>query len=323
LSCASLKTLIDQTYGFRPSQLDAAGRDRKSAQMDAVWSVVEANRSVLVPCLRSELIERTRDTWFEFDGSRLLERVDPSPESRRMLLEALNRVAFEDVDLRNWVEIAASLGDAGLDTSSVGRLWLEAPRAEYWLPEHAAYHVDRENGALFIYGAADERFATPALVELVRTTTGPERRIAVSLLMSQATPESLHALRDVNPAGLSAEEQGSLRALLDRPMLLEARKPPKATREEYVKAFRSFLDGDEKPFRALVEKVPDGERDVVAVCTAEDIDLIRRVRRRMISSANQHAIEYYAVFSKILMTMVWRAGPPAEDRAALEAGAGA
>ena len=49
-----------------------------------------------------------------------------------------------------------------------------------------------------------------------------------------------------------------------------------------------------------------GERDVVAVLRAEDAPLVRKVRRTMIAGANQHALEYYKVFTVILTTMTWR-----------------
>ena len=56
----------------------------------------------------------------------------------------------------------------------------------------------------------------------------------------------------------------------------------------------------------LVSAVPDGERDVVAVLKPEDLPLVRKVRRLIISGGNQHSIEYYNSFSKILMTLVWK-----------------
>jgi hypothetical protein len=41
------------------------------------------------------------------------------------------------------------------------------------------------------------------------------------------------------------------------------------------------------------------------------LELIRKVRRHYAARANQHALEYYNVFSQILMTLV-RADVPAK-----------
>lgn len=311
-SCSSLKSLVHRTYGFRPSLLTEAARDAKAQQMDAVWQAVQKNPTSLVPCLKAELAQRPDDAWFQFDAGQLLVSVDPSRDSKLTLLAAMKQVSLDDVDPRTWVQTASSLGRDGFDTSDLGRRWLTAPQATYSLPEHGGYEVDRGTGAMFIFGAMDERYATPALSKLSRILSGEAREVATGLLMSQATKEALQALKELDPAGLSAQAIARRQALLEHPTLIEPREPPKTTRKEFLAAFQAFVAGDPQPFDHLVEQVPDGERDVVAVCTPEDVELLRRVRRYYIARSNQHAIDYYNVFSQILMTFVWRADAPAK-----------
>jgi hypothetical protein len=303
--CAAFEARLHSTYGFRPSKLDEAARNTKSGEMDAIWKAVEKDPATLAPCLKAALAEPTEDTWFLFDGSQLLNSVDHSLEAKRMLMSALTRVPLDDVDLRSWVGLASEMGLEGFDTSALGRRWLSYPKASYYLPEHAAYHVDRENGAMFIFGTMEERFATPVLIELSRRSLGETREIAVGLLMSQATPEALRAMAKLDPSGLSPEVVASWKALLKEPALISPRKPPLTTRAEFLAAFQSFLDGNPAPFNKLVDAVPDGERDLVAVSTPTDLEIIRKVRRRYMAANNQHAIEYYNQFSQILMTLVW------------------
>jgi hypothetical protein len=166
--------------------------------------------------------------------------------------------------------------------------------------------VDRGTGATFIVGALDERYATPLLAELSRTESGEPREIAIFLLMRQATPEALQAVRELSPDGLSQRARTSRKTLLEKPPLITPRPSPKITRQQYIAAFEALVAGDSRPFDELVDKVPDGERDVVAVCTSADLDLIRKVRRSYAARGNQHALEYYDVFSQILLTFVWR-----------------
>jgi hypothetical protein len=305
--CAELDRLLHDTYGFRPSQLDDAGRKRKSAQMDTVWGAVRRDPNTFGPCLKAALRRPTEDTWFLLDGAELLASVDQGLDTKMMLRDGLSRVSLDDVDLRIWVELTTSLGADGFDTSALGKRWIAYPKAEYLLPEHA-YQVDRGNGAMFIFGAMEERYATPALVELTRGAKREQKEVATWLLMSQATPEALRALARMNPEGLSTKAAQSRRALLEHPRLIVPRTPPRTTRAEFLSAFSAFVKGDEAPFNHLLETVPDGERDVVAACKPEDLDLIRRVRRACIAAANQHAIEFYNQFTQILMTMVWTPG---------------
>jgi hypothetical protein len=305
LTCAELDEQLKRTYGFRPSQLGPEARELKSEQMDAVWDVVQADPGTLAPCLKAALARTTDDTWFLFDGSQLLASVEQSREAKTFLLDALSRVSLDDVDLRAWVAAASALGMDGLDTSKLGRQWLSYPRAEYFLPEHGDYRVDRGNAAMFIFGTLDERYATPMLTEIARDGDGEAKAIATWLLMSQATPEALRALRSLNTRGLSAGAAASVKALRTQPTLIIPRHPPKTSREEFLSAFAALLAGDETPFNRLVETVPDGERDLVAVATPADLDVIRKVRRYYIARNTQHAIEYYNQFSQILMTLVW------------------
>jgi len=305
--CAEFNARLERTYGFRPSQLDDASREAKSKGMDAVWEAVHQDPATLVPCLRAALARPTQDQWFLFDGGQLLVSMDSSREAKLVLLDALTKVSLDDVDLRSWVGIASTLGNEGFDTSALGRRWLFYPEAEYSLPEHGGYRVDRGNGAMFIFGALEEKYATPALIELSRTASGSAKEIAVSLLMSQATPEALQALVGLNTSDLSAEALASRQALLQKPALIVRRKSPKTTRAQFVAAFAAILADNEQPFNDLVEAVPDGERDVVTVCTTvADLDMIRRVRRHFIAKNNQHAIDFYNQFSQIIMTLVWK-----------------
>lgn len=305
--CAALSRRVEKAYGFRPSQLSADAQQAKSEQMDGVWNAVQQDHS-LVPCLKAQLKQRTQDTWFQFDGSLLLVSLDLSRDAKQTLLDALRRVPLEDVDLRTWVQTASRLGVEGFDTSELGRRWLAEPKAEYFLPEHGAYRVDRENGAMFIYGALDERFATPALLALSKSGRGETKEIAVELLMSQATPQALHALAEIPADGLSQRAAESRKALLGEPALIEPRAEPRTSRSEFLAAFTALLEGNGTPFDRLVAAVPDGERDLVAVAKPEDIDLLRKVRRHVIAQADQHAIEYYNQFTQIIMTLLWKHG---------------
>ncbi|MBL8114641.1 MAG: hypothetical protein JNK60_17305, partial [Acidobacteria bacterium] len=152
----------------------------------------------------------------------------------------------------------------------------------------------------------DERFATPTLLGLSRSGSAETREIAVSLLMSQATPEALKALATVDRKGLSRPVAASLQALQTRPILITPRESPKTPREQFRQAFEALLNGDDGPFERLVSSVPDGERDLVAVFGPADLPQLRAVRRHYAARGNQHAIEYYNQFSQILMTLVWR-----------------
>lgn len=305
-SCSSFQALIKATYNFKPSKLSDAERDAKAAAMDKVWNMAKANPKELLPCLRAALESPDTDQWFRFDGSNLLVSLDPSPESKAIQIRNYTNVDLDDVHPQVWVETLARLGTEGFDVSDAGDRWLKYPQARYFLPRHGAYEVKAFQGALFIYGSMDEAQASPALLRIISRADHPGREHALRILMGQATPESLRALKQIDVSAFSEKAQKSLRALLNSPELIVPRAKPKTSREEFLKAFQGIVSGNWDKFFELVSEVPDGEKDVVAVLKPEDIPLVRKVRRLVIANANPHAIEFYNSFTGILITMVWK-----------------
>lgn len=305
-SCSDFQATIRSTYNFRPALLSASERDQKSAAMDKVWEAVKADQTALLPCLRRLLEDPQADGWFSFDGSALLVSLDPSPAAKALQVRSYTTVNLDDVDLRVWVSTLALRGAEGFDVSEAGARWLAYPKAEYFLPEHGVAKIDSFMGAFFIYGSMDETQATPSLLKIASDANHPAREQALAILLFQATPEALRAVKVANKVGRSAQAQAAMLTLLENPRRVEPRKKPKSSREEFLMAFNAFVNGNGEPFAALVTKVKDGERDVVAVLKPEDTPLVRRVRRRMIARANPHAFEYYKSFTDILMTLVWR-----------------
>jgi len=305
-SCVSFQALIKETYNFKPSKLSDAERDAKVTAMDKVWNMAKANPKEWLSCLRAALEDSGANQWFRFDGSNLLVELDPSRESKALQVRSYTHADLDDVNLQVWVETLARRGTEGFDVSEAGERWLKYPQARYFLPRHGAYEVKAFQGALFIYGSMDESQATPALLKIVSQANHAGREHALWILMSQATPESLRALKQIDASAFSEKAQHSLRALLNSPELIKPRAKPKTSREEFLKAFQGIVSGNWDKFFELVSEVPDGEKDVVAVLKPADIPLVRKVRRLVIANANPHAIEFYNSFTGILMAMTWK-----------------
>jgi hypothetical protein len=304
VQCSNLQQLIKETYNFKPAKLSEAERTAKAKAMDHVWDLIKADPASL-PCLRAALADPNADAFFRFDGGNLLVSLDPSRESKMTLIQAYAHVDLDDVHLKVWVMELARLAVEGFDVSEAADKWLRYPEAFYYLPEHGAYKVTSGDGAAFLYDSMDEAQATPALLKIVLDKTHPGRETALWLLMDQATPAALRDLKQLNKREFSGKPQSRLKALLTRPDLFQPRAKPKTRRQEFVMAFERFLAGDSSPFFDLVSQVTDGEKDVVAVLKPEDLPLVRKVRRSIIAGGNQHSIEYYNSFTKILMTLVW------------------
>jgi hypothetical protein len=137
----------------------------------------------------------------------------------------------------------------------------------------------------------DEAQATPALLKIISQTNHLERETALLILMSQATPESLRALRQIDPQGFSRKARQRLNTALNNPQLCSRARNRNLAGKNFCAPSENNA-GRCRRLLALVEKVPDGEKDVVAVLKQDDLPLVRKVRRRMIANANPHATDF-------------------------------
>jgi hypothetical protein len=304
--CDAFQQTIKNTYNFNPARMNDAEVKAESAKLDVFWNKVRQSRATLVPCLRKALKEDTSGSFFAIDGSMLLVDIDRSGASKALQVRKFIDADLDGADLEYWVRTMARRGVEGFDTSAAGAKWLSYPKAKYNLAMHGGYPVDSFVGAVFIFGSMDEELATPVLLRIANQVGHPHRDDALLILMSQATPASLRALKEVNTSGFSAEIREGLRDLLGHPDLLKPRAHPKLTREENLTAFQGIVDGDYTAFREMVMKAPDGEVDAVATLRPEDIPLVRRARRASISRCNQHALSEYGSFTKILWALTWK-----------------
>lgn len=305
--CDQFQQTVRSTYNFNPANFNSAQVEAQSAKLDVFWSQVKESRTTLVPCLRKALRDDNSGSFFAIDGSNLLVDLDPSRASKALQVKKFIGANLDGVSLEIWVRTMARRGVEGFDTSEAGAKWLSYPK--YHLSMHGGYPVNSFIGAIFIFGSMDEQYATPMLLRLANDTgrTQDQRESALVILVAQATPASLQALKQVNTNGLAAGAREMIREAIENPKLLKPRAHPKLTREEQLNAFQGIVNGDYSAFRAMVMKAPDGEVDAVAMLRPEDIPLLRQARRASISRCNQHALSDYASFTQILSALTWKA----------------
>src|SRR5579871_669997 len=211
--CADLRGLVQSTYNFKPSRLNEAQKAQKASEMDRVWSLVQSRPAEMLPCLMAQMEEPGADRWFLFDAGALLIRLDRSARSRALLLRGCEEVDLDDVQLEDWMRRLTSLALEDLDISAAAARWMRYPRASFTIVQHA-FTVNRAEGAFFLYGSMDEKYAAPALLKIAADPTHAERELALSLLAGLATPEADADFRSVNLSGLSPQAQNAARTAL-------------------------------------------------------------------------------------------------------------
>ncbi|HXI57352.1 MAG TPA: hypothetical protein VNO55_14895 [Polyangia bacterium] len=320
--CQALDAQIRATYTFKPSRLTPADQDAKAALMDDLWKQVQGDPIRLAPCLRRALGEPGADPFFLFDGSALLVAVDPGIESKTLQTRLWTHTALEDVELRLWVQVLAQRGYEGFDVTEAGQRWLADPTRHYALPDDGGT-VDAQLGALFLFGSLDEERATPALARIAVDGKQPGRLIAIWLMVFQLTPAAIQALRTTDVSAMPSEARAAIQALLaDATPPTRQPTPPATTgspqaRERWLQAFDALLEGDAAPLGAMRASEASGSSTtdttvrtwasgLPAVLKADDLPLLRRVRRCFARMATPSAADDYIALSTAIGALIRR-----------------
>ncbi|MBI1850591.1 MAG: hypothetical protein HYR85_09640 [Planctomycetes bacterium] len=304
-ACEEFLKLVRVVYDFKPSNITPETQKARGAEMDEVWKQVEDRPKELLPCLRALLADPKADPWFLVDGSALLVKVDPTPESKAVQAREWSRADFADIDPQTYVQTLSKLGDDGMDISVAATRWLADGRT-YHLVKHGGYEVGPLEGATFLFGSMDEAQATPLLAKLAQDPKYPKRELALRLLTYQMTAESLAALKQIDLAPFPEEAKKEITRMISKPPVAsDVDMSPKLSREYLLADFRGFLG--EGPMHYDDDVTHESWMKAVATfLKPDDVPVLRKVRRHRLTAQSNEALEDYMVFTAALQLAAWK-----------------
>lgn len=302
--CSRFQELVRTTYDFRPADLNSQQQRERGMDMTRFWERVEAAPGKFVPCLRTALLEPDANPWFLCDGSALLAKVDPTKESKALQTKVWANASFKDLAFQPWMALMTERGAEGFDTSIAIHRWLSTKDAEFVVVEHALT-VDAAYGAIFLAGSMSEDLATPALVEIASTQKHLGRETAIQLLTLQATAASREALRKIDLSGLPQQSAEYIKTYLSKPDLLKGKSPRSGTsRKKFIAAFEAQLNGDISKLAKIMTSDDEWPARALKALKAEDMPLLRRVRRWRLRTQSDEALYEYMMYTAILQAAV-------------------
>ncbi len=275
----------------------------KEGELNRFWKRVKAEKTKFLPCLRLKVSDARANPFFRFDGSNLLVELAPSLGSKRLQVAVFSDASLELVGAARWVSVLTLRGSEGFDVSRAAKRALDEEAASYESPR-SGEPMSHFDAALFLWGSQSEERATPQLFALANDLSYPQREAALSLLLSQATPQARALVSRVNRSGLSEDAIAAITSFLQAPAATTPRARPKVTRPQFLAAFKDVLSGDADRFFTLMKVVPDGEHDAAAVLLPADLPVLRRVRRRFLIGINEHSLNFYHDFTGIIFAVM-------------------
>jgi len=319
--CAELQAAKKATYGFRPSELAKEQQQQKSTEMDSFWNLVKEKGQPGVTCLRGMLLAEKEDGFFVFDGSSLLLSLDQSDDSLAAASQALRYANLKEVESAAYIKLALHLSRRGVDIGPLADKYLRYPEVDTYLPQHAM-KLDRELGAIILYGSMSPEVADGYLETLLEAKESYTRNTAVLLLALNMTERSLRALNslpDLNafPEGVAKEIE---RARKHSPAATTPTR--RLSREQVLERLNRIVEFNEALARVSGEQewdelmkrfgdIPtaaqeDFESSASATLKEEDISLLRRARTSSISGVSDEVFYEYFALTRILRNVVNR-----------------
>jgi len=340
-TCDSLRAAKSKVYGFRPAQLNESQIDAKGKEIEAFWNQVKSAGADGVACVRSMLQAESTDHFFQFDAASFLYQADRSPETLLLVRDSIAQADFQETDPANYLSLALSLSQQGVDIGTLAARLLRYPNAVIRVPEQGL-ELDSDSAALFLYGSMKPAAATNALVPELQAPESFVRAGAAHLLAEQLTEESFRALSRWD--GLPKIEEEFRRN--DITAVMKYQRPnesdfahPKFTREQVLQTIAALphssaeftevmgrkgaeFDKRMHDTKATQEQISaaiaEGEpiygianhtsfmNSAVATLQPGDFELLRTARRKALFNVSDQSLEEYLAFTQVMIGLMNR-----------------
>ena len=340
-ACDAIRAEKAKVYGYHLSEMNEQQIEAKSKELDAFWKQAQAAGPEGVSCIRVLLAEEKTDHVFQFDAAQMLFPADKSPETLKLIRDALVQADFQESDPANYLELAVGLSQAGVDVSALGAKLLRYPNATIHISEHSL-DLDSDTAALFVFGSMDPVQASNALAELLKAPEPFVSSAAAHLLAEEMTEESFRALSKWS--GLNEVEEEFRRNDIAAVMKYKAPNPvdyahPKFTRQQVLetiaglphtrkefeevmatkgaafdKQMRDTKATQQQIAQAVTESLPIyGVADhtafltsAIATLQAGDFATIHEAKRKALYNVSDESLSEYLAYTQIMIGMLNR-----------------
>jgi hypothetical protein len=158
--------------------------------MDRFWKSVKSQGQSGLECLKQMLVAEKQDGFFVFDAASLLVSLDQSPASLEVAHLGISKTNLKEIDSSGYVRMGMLLSRKGLDITPLAEHYMKAPEVKGFVPQHAMT-LDRETGALFLYGGMPISVADKSLIRLLSASEPAARSTAALLLSMSMTEEGI------------------------------------------------------------------------------------------------------------------------------------
>lgn len=301
-ACVELQKDKSTIYGFHPSQISQKERDAKSSQMDRFWESVKSQGQPGIDCLKQLIVAEQQDGFFVFDAASLLVRLDQSPASLEVALTGISKTDLKDVDSSAYIRMTMFLFHQGLEITPLVEHYMTAPEVKGFVPQHAMT-LDRETGAVFMYGSMPISAADQSLIRMLNSKESATRNAAVALLSMSLTENSFNAIKVVDRNSLPEFIRKSVEWSQKYQRIEDAGRT-KQSRTEVLQTLNRIPNFGGDFWGVAGDK--EFAQSAIALLQEEDLPVLREARRKSIYGLSDEALHEYHALSRVLLGVINR-----------------
>ena len=298
-TCDSLIQLKGKVYGFSPSSLSDSLQNLKSKELDEFWRVARNNKEDAAPCLKDLIENETHDSFFCFDASSLLMRVDTSVQYLPTVAKGLDKCDLKDLQLGPYLQNCFYLAYRKQDIGDLTIKLISYPNAKIFLSNHFIT-LNAIDASLFLFNTMEPTSAEELLIQAI-TNGNPTCRhnaaVVLNLMATDTGDDFLNSLINKKQLGDSTIKFIEK----DRKTFIITPKGA-SSRSKVLEALKDVPYNFEKRFFGFA----GNDKLIGSACKQlgkADQELIREARQRSTPGLSDEALYEYFALTKILMTV--------------------
>lgn len=298
-TCDSLILLKKKTYGFKPSDLTDTLKSLKSKELDLFWNTAKNNPIDAAPCLQSLIENEISDSYFCFDASSLLLRLDTTKTYFPTVIKGLKKCELKDLQLSPYLKICFYLNYNKQDISELAIKLISIPNAKIFLSDHFLT-LNAIDASIFLFNNMPTETAENVLVTTILNGNPTAKHNGAILLNLMAT--------DTGDEFLNSQIEKKLLDDSTIEFIMKDRKTfiinakGSVGRSEILESLNDVPFNFEKEFFGFA----GNEKLIGSACkqlTKQDIETIRNARQKTTPGLSDEALHEYFALTSILMTV--------------------
>lgn len=271
----------------------------KNNDLDLFWKTARNNPKEAAPCLKTLIENESVDSFFCFDTSSLLVRLDSTNTYLPTIIKGLKKCELKDLQLSSYLEICFYLSYKKQDITELATKLISVPDAKIFLSKHFIT-LSAIDASIFLFNDIPTETAEKTLTSAILYGNATAKHNAAVLLNLMATDTGdifLNSLIEKKEL-----EDSTIQFIMKDRKKFILKPKGSESRSKILELLNDAPYNFEKEFFGFA----GNDKLIGSACkqlTKQDIEKIRIARQKSTPGLSDEALHEYFALTAILMTV--------------------